>query len=65
MNLQHELNRPRVIGENARLWEDGRVWWVNCVAVESAWANDVASEFRSAARRERDLMLAALIQAWT
>lgn len=65
MNLHYDLNRPRVTGENSRLWQDGRVWWVNCVAIEAAWSTNVASEYLNDARRQRDLMLTALIEMWS
>lgn len=64
MNLQLGLNNIRRHDENAGLWQDGRIWWVNCVALEAAWLPDVGPAELPAARRQRDLLLAAFIQAW-
>jgi hypothetical protein len=65
MNLQLELNTARLRhDENNGLWQDSRVWWVNCVAPEAAWISEVGHEQIGAARRQRDLLLAAFIQAW-
>lgn len=64
MNLQHEINRTENIAENRRLWLDGRVWWVNCVAVEAGWSTDISRRYLFEARRNRDAMLSALIETW-
>jgi len=65
MNLQLDLNTARLRNdENHGLWQDGRVWWVNCVAPEAAWISEVGHNQIGAARRQRDLLLAAFIQAW-
>lgn len=64
MNLQVDLNRGPVVAEHHRLWGDGRVWWVNCVAVETAWGPGIPTEQLPTARRTRDAMLAALMEVW-
>ena len=48
--------------ENKNLWRDGRIWWVNCLAIEERWF--YAGEELVAARRRRDVMLATLIENW-
>ena len=49
--------------ESRRLWDDSRVWVVNCLAVEAVLASMTRSE-QADARRGRDLMLAAFIANW-
>ena len=53
----------QVAAESRRLWDDTRVWVVNCLAVEAAFASMSRSE-QADARRGRDVMLAAFIAAW-
>ena len=64
MNLQLDLNTTRRHDEHCGLWRDGRIWWVNCVALEAAWLPEIAHEELPTARRQRDLLLAAFLQAW-
>ena len=66
MNLLLDLTSARNdAGENARLWLDGRIWWVNCVAVEAGWAHQaIGGAHLADARRRRDAMLAAFIGTW-
>ena len=64
------MNPRRVVITNAsspeapRMWNDNRVWWVNCVAVESAWSPDVAASELPILRRRRDAMLDAFVNSW-
>ena len=53
----------QLAAESRRLWDDPRVWVVNCVAVEAAFESLPRSE-QADARRGRDAMLAAFIAAW-
>lgn len=66
MNLRtDQTSTRRGLGENSGLWQDARVWWVNCVAVEAAWSQQVIGhELIAEVRRQRDAMLASLIGAW-
>ena len=64
MNLHLDPNASRLNTENRRLWQDDRVWWVNCVAIEAAWLPKIAREQIPDARRACDQMLAALAAAW-
>jgi hypothetical protein len=61
MTLHLDVNSTHVNGESRRLWQDHRVWWVNCVAIEAAWSQKIAREDFPDARRARDTMLAALV----
>ena len=64
MNLHLDLNASQLNTETRRLWQDHRVWWVNCVAIEAEWMPKIAREHIPDARRARDQMLAALAAAW-
>jgi len=66
MNLQFDRKSSRQGAEESRrLWQDGRVWWVNCVALEAAWAGLFSGQAEMvAARQRRDEMLAAFIGVW-
>jgi hypothetical protein len=63
MNLHVDRKTAQLSGESRRLWDDHRVWVVNCVAVESEWMAMPPAE-RENARRGCELMLAALIERW-
>ena len=63
MTPLHVDRKTAQIAESRRLWDDTRVWVVNCLAVEAAFASMSRSE-RADARRGRDVMLAAFIKAW-
>lgn len=65
MNLRTDQDRRRkATGETSRLWEDSRIWWVNCVAVEAGWTERIAREHLPAARRDRDAILAEFLGSW-
>ena len=64
MNLQVDGNTARLSAETRRLWDDARVWVVNCVAVESVWLPKTEKDRVPDARRTRDAMLAALAASW-
>ncbi len=63
MNLNVDRKTPELNAESRRVWDDQRVWFVNCVAVEAAWAAMPQQE-RAAVRRGCDQILAAFIAAW-
>ena len=63
MNLQLDLNTARLDSENHRLWQDSRVWFVNCVAIEAAF-REIGRKDLPALRRRRDAILAAFIESW-
>ena len=59
MNL--EITRPRRLREECkRLWDDSRVWWINCMGIESSWP--VHGQELTVARRRRDVVLAELVR---
>jgi hypothetical protein len=64
MNLHVDRNTARLNAETRRLWNDTRVWVVNCVAVESVWLPAMEKDLIPDARRTRDAMLAALVATW-
>jgi hypothetical protein len=64
MNLQVDRNTARPSAETRRLWDDARVWVVNCVAIESTWLPAMAKDLVPDARRTRDAMLASLVSTW-
>ena len=64
MNLHVDANMARQNAETRRLWDDARVWVVNCVALESAWQPAMAKDLLPDARRTRDAMLAAIVATW-
>lgn len=63
MNLHADRKTAQPSTETRRVWDDVRVWMMNCLVVEAAWppATNVEMEH---ARRGRDRMLAAIIEAW-
>jgi hypothetical protein len=63
MTLGVDRKTAQLSAETRRLWDDGRVWFVNCVAVESGWPPGTRAE-REQTRRGCDRMLAALIEVW-
>ena len=63
MNLDVDRNTAQLSAETRRLWDDVRVWMMNCLVVEAAWPMKTHAE-REQARRGRDQILAAFIQAW-
>ena len=63
MNLHVDHKTAQLSAETRRLWNDERVWVVNCLAVEAAFADATRAE-RSLAERGRDQILAAFIEAW-
>jgi len=63
MNLHVDRKTQQLSAESRRLWDDVRVWVVNCLAVEVEWEG-ASSEERAEARRGRDQMLAAILETW-
>jgi hypothetical protein len=63
MNLHTDYGTAHTNVESRRLWNDVRVWVVNCYAVEAAVAALPSGE-RADARRGCDRMLAAFLQVW-
>ena len=63
MNLLLDRNSAHANSESRRLWDDQRVWVVNCLAVEAGWLAMPQQE-RAEARRGCDRMLAVLLEAW-
>jgi hypothetical protein len=63
MNLHADRKTMQLSAETRRLWDDERVWVVNCIAVE-ATLNGMTTEEKARARRGRDRMLAAFLEAW-
>jgi len=64
MNPRHVVVTNASSAEAPRLWNDNRVWWVNCVALECAWTpNSGDSELRML-RQRRDALLEAFINNW-
>jgi hypothetical protein len=63
MNLRTDQNRTRrTLSENSGLWQDARLWWVNCVAVEAVWSHAVIrGDLLAEVRQQRDAMLASLL----
>lgn len=63
MNLHVDRKTAQLSAETRRLWDDVRVWMMNCLAVEAAWPSATPAE-KEQARRGRDQILAAIIQGW-
>jgi hypothetical protein len=63
MNLHVDRKTIQLSAESRRLWDDVRVWMMNCLVVEAAWQPKTHAE-REQARRGRDQILAAFIEAW-
>jgi hypothetical protein len=61
MNLHVDGKTQHLSAESRRLWDDARVWVVNCLAVEAAWTGVSATEVTQA-RRGRDQLLTAILQ---
>ena len=64
MNARHAVLTTASPPEAPRLWNDNRVWWVNCVAVECAWSPHAAQSELPILRQRRDAMLDAFINSW-
>jgi hypothetical protein len=62
MNLQLDSPRGSHSEERRNLWNDNRVWWVNCLAIERYWL--YAGQDLQTARGRRDAMLAAIVESW-
>ena len=63
MNLHVDRKTAQLSAETRRLWDDMRVWMMNCVAVEATWPPASRAEIESA-RRGCDRMLLAIAEAW-
>lgn len=63
MNLHLDRETALLSAETRRLWDDVRVWMMNCLVVEAGWPAATSAQ-REQARRGRDRMLAAIIEAW-
>ena len=61
--LHVDRKTAQIAAESRRLWDDPRVWVMNCLAVEAAFASLSRTE-QADARRGRDVMLAVFIAAW-
>jgi hypothetical protein len=62
MNLQLDSHHGRHSEERRNLWNDNRLWWVNCLAIERYWC--YAGKDLQTARGRRDAMLAAIVESW-
>jgi hypothetical protein len=63
MTVHVDHKTAQLSAESRRLWNDERVWVVNCLAVEAAFAGATRVQ-RAQAERGRDQMLAAFIEMW-
>ena len=63
MNIHVDRKTVQLSAESRRLWDDARVWIVNCLAVEATWPPATKAE-RAEVRRDCDRMLAAFIERW-
>ena len=63
MNLHVDRKSAQLSSESRRLWDDVRVWMMNCLVVEAGWPPATSAE-KEHARRGRDRMLAAIIEGW-
>jgi hypothetical protein len=63
MNLHVDRKTAQLSAETRRVWDDVRVWMMNCVAVEAAWPPASRAE-RERVRQGCDRMLAAIAEAW-
>lgn len=63
MNLHVDHKTARIGAETRRLWDDVRVWMVNCLAIESGWPPATSME-KEQARRGCDRMLAVFLEGW-
>jgi hypothetical protein len=64
MNPRHVLVATPSSTQSPRLWNDSRVWWVNCIALEAAWSHEAAPFELPQLRQRRDAILNAFIEAW-
>lgn len=62
MNLQLDHSNTVVKEERRGLWNDPRVWWVNCLAIERYWF--YAGIDLQIARGRRDALLTELLERW-
>lgn len=62
MNLQLDHKTSRHREERRSLWNDNRMWWVNCLAIERYWF--YAGTDLQIARGRRDAMLNAIVENW-
>lgn len=63
MNLHIDRSAANTNAESRPLWNDVRMWVVNCLAVEAALLA-VPTHERAELRRGCDRMLAAFIEVW-
>jgi hypothetical protein len=63
MNTHMDRSAAPSTVESRRLWDDTRVWVINCLGVQPAIAA-LPMEERVAARRGCDRMLEAFLQVW-
>lgn len=64
MTVPLAMSPMRSDGERPRFWRDTRVWFVNCVVLEAAWATEIEQHELPEIRRHRDRILAEFIAAW-
>jgi hypothetical protein len=62
MNLQLDHSKTSSREENRSLWNDNRLWWVNCLAIERYWF--YAGVDLQIARGRRDALLSELLATW-
>jgi hypothetical protein len=62
MNLQLDHRTTRSTEDRKNLWNDNRLWWVNCLAIERYWF--YAGADLQLARGRRDAMLSAIVESW-
>jgi hypothetical protein len=62
MNLQMDQTAARNREERRNLWNDNRLWWVNCLAIERYWF--YAGQDLQVARGRRDALLSAIVESW-
>lgn len=61
MNLQLDADATRLQEVHRNLWNDNRIWWVNCLALERFWL--YAGRDLQVARGRRDAVLTALLES--
>ena len=61
MNLQLDHVSPQTKLEHRNHWNDNRMWWVNCLAVERFWF--YAGRDLQVARARRDALLTSLVES--
>jgi hypothetical protein len=62
MNLQLDHSAAAGTEKRINFWNDNRVWWVNCLAIERYWF--YAGHDAQVARGRRDALLTALVENW-